>query len=105
MPETNNERNINLALQAIRNDPTLSARAAGKIYSCRHQKLSLRRHGIQPRRDIPANSRKLTDLEESVLVQYILDLSAKEFSPQMSVVKDIANRLLTTRDTRCVRTR
>ena len=53
---------------------------------------------MRPRRDIPANSRKLTDLEESVLVQYILDLAAKGFPPRVSVVEDMANRLLVMHD-------
>jgi hypothetical protein len=34
-----------------------------------------------------------------VLVQHILDLSAKGFPPRLSVVEDMANRLLATRDT------
>ena len=33
------------------------------------------------RRDIPANSRKLTDLEELVVFQHILDLDSKGFPP------------------------
>ena len=86
MPQKNDERNIVLALQAMQNKPKLSARAAGKIYTCDHQKLSRRRRGMQPRRDIPANLRKLTDLEETVLVQYILDLAVKGFPPRMSMV-------------------
>ena len=49
---------------------------------------------MQPRRDIPANLRKMTDLEETVLVQHILDLATKGFPPRMSVVEDMANRLL-----------
>ena len=44
-----------------------------------------------------ANSRKLTDLEESTLVQYILDLAAKGFPPRLPVVGDMANRLLAMR--------
>jgi hypothetical protein len=40
-----------------------------------------------------------------VLVQYILDLATKGFPPRMSVVEDIANRLLVTRDTPRVGTR
>jgi hypothetical protein len=93
-----NERNIILALQAMQNDPKLSARAAGKIYTCDHQTLSRRRRGVKPRRDISANSRKLTDLEKSVLVQYILDLATKEFPPRLSIAEDMANRLLATCD-------
>jgi hypothetical protein len=98
MPQKNDESQVNLALQAIRNDPTLSARTAGAIYSCDHVRISRRLRGIQPRRDIPANSRKLTDLEEGVLVQHILDLSTRGFSPRLSIVENMANRLLTTRD-------
>jgi hypothetical protein len=52
----------------MQNDPKLSARAAGKIYSVNHEKLCRRKLSIYPRRDIPANLRKLTDLEELVLV-------------------------------------
>jgi hypothetical protein len=105
MPQKNDESQVILALQAMQNDPKLSARAAGQIYSVDHAKVSRRRHGIQPRRDISANSRKLTDLEESVLVQYILDLAAKGFPPRLSIVEDMANRLLATRDAPRVGTR
>ena len=105
MPQKDDERNIILALQAMRNNPTLSARAAGKIYTCDYQKLNRQRHGMQPRRDISANSQKLTDLEELVLVQHILDLATKGFPPWMSVVEDMANRLLATRDMPHVGTR
>ena len=96
MPQKNDESQVVLALQAMQNDPKLSARAAGKIYSVDHEKLSRRKRGIKPRRDTLANSRKLTDLEESVLVQYILNLDSKGFPPRLSVVEDIANRLLAT---------
>jgi len=60
---------------------------------------------MQPRRDIPANLRKMTDLEETVLVQHILDLATKGFPPRMSVVEDMANRLLAIHDMPRVGTR
>lgn len=60
---------------------------------------------MPPRRDILVNSRKLTVLKESVLVQHILNLAIKGFPPRMSVVEDMANRLLTTRDAPRVGTR
>lgn len=93
---------MHLALQAIENDPKLSLRAAAKIYSVNHEKLSRRRRGQQSRRDIPANSRKLTNLEEPVIVQYILELDSKGFPPRLSSVEDMANRLLAERDARRV---
>ena len=83
MPQKDDERNIILALQAMQNNPKLSARTAAKIYTISHGKLSRRKRGIQSRRDISANSRKLTDLEESMLVQRILDLAAQVLPPRI----------------------
>jgi hypothetical protein len=40
-----------------------------------------------------------------VLVQHILDLATRGFPPRMSVIEDIANRLLATRNTPRVGTR
>ncbi|KFY73667.1 hypothetical protein V499_06259 [Pseudogymnoascus sp. VKM F-103] len=98
MPFKNDERELTLAIQAIQRDPTLRLYAVAKTYSVDHRKLARRLHGMQPRRDIIANSRKLSNLEESVLVQHILNLAAKGFPPRMSIVEDMANRLLATRD-------
>jgi hypothetical protein len=44
------------------------------------------------------NSRKLTNLEESTIVEYILDLDSRSFPPRLSGVQDMANRLLADRD-------
>jgi hypothetical protein len=85
------ESQIILALQALKKDPKLSLRAAAKIYSVDHTKLSRRQRGIRPRRDTTANSRKTTDLEESVILEYILDLDSKGFPPRLSGVEDMAN--------------
>ena len=81
MPFKNDERELTSAIQAIQRDPTLRLYAVAKTYSEDHRKLARRLHGMQPRCDIIANSRKLSNLEESVLVQYILDLAAKGFPP------------------------
>ena len=105
MPQKNDESQLILAIQAMQKDPKLRPRAAARIYSVDHRKLGRRLQGVLSRHNISANSRKLTDLEESVLVQYILDLAAKGFPPRLSVVGDMANRLLATRDAPRVRTR
>ncbi|OAQ57639.1 fot5 transposase [Pochonia chlamydosporia 170] len=44
------------------------------------------------------NSRKLTNLEESTIVRYILDLGSRSFPPRLSGVQDMANRLLADRN-------
>jgi hypothetical protein len=50
------------------------------------------------RRAIQANSRKMTDLEESILSEYILDLASKGFPPRLCIIEDIANRIITIRN-------
>lgn len=105
MPQAKNESQIILALSAMEKDPKLSTRAAGALFKVDHQKLSRRKRGIQSRRDIAANSRKLNNLEEQTIVQYILDLDSQGFPPQMSSVEDMANRLLTERNAPRVGTR
>jgi hypothetical protein len=98
MSQKINETQLNLALQAIRKTPQLSARRAAKIYQVDHRRLGERLRGVLPRRDISANSRKLTDLEESVLSDYILELDSKGFPPRLCIVEDMANRIIELRD-------
>ena len=42
--------------------------------------------------------KKLTELEESVIIQHSLDLDSRGFSPQLSIIRDMANRLLAVRE-------
>ena len=98
MASLNNERQINLALQAIKQGQNLSARAAAKIYEVSHATLSRRLKGIQSRRDNVPKSRNLTQLEESIITQYILDLDARSYPPRLGSVEEMANRLLLERN-------
>jgi hypothetical protein len=88
-----------LVLQALQNDKNLTERTAAKIYGVDCRTLGRRRTGKPVRRDIPANLRKLIDLEERIIVQYILELDARIFPPRLCGVEDMANHLLRTRST------
>ena len=57
------------------------------------------------RRDIPANSTKLTPIEETVLLETILDLDMRGFQARLADVAAMADRLCTDRDTSRVGTR
>jgi hypothetical protein len=94
MPSTSKEARVILALEALQNDENLSLRAAAKLYNVPAMTLSNRRAGRPARRDLPANSRKLTNLEEKAIVQYVIELSARAFPPRLSGVEDMANHLL-----------
>jgi hypothetical protein len=88
------ESQVILACQAIQKIPKLSVREAARIYMVDRGTVTKRLRGITARRDTIANSRILTNLEESTIVEYILDLDSRSFPPRPSSIRDIANRLL-----------
>ena len=94
MSSTSYEARVNLALKAIQNNKNLSLRAAAKVYNVSRTTLTERRDGRAARRDIPANSRKLTNLEEAAILQYIIELCTRSFPPTLRGVEDMANQLL-----------
>ena len=98
MPSTSKENMVILALRALEKNPKLKVNTAAKIYKVDRMTLTRRRDGKPARRDIPANSRKLTDLEEQTIVRYIIELCARAFPPRPAYVEDMANRLLRERD-------
>ena len=99
------DASINLALQAIQKDPSLSIRSAAKIYKISRATLGRRLNGITPRRDSPPNSAKLTELEEKVIIERIIDLDSRSCSPWISGVGVMANLLLAARGALLVGTR
>jgi hypothetical protein len=53
--------------------------------------------GIPARRDCQPNRQKLTAVEKEVIVDYILDLDSRGFSPTYAAVREMADRLLSYR--------
>jgi len=62
MASPSKEARIILALEAIQNDENLTMRSVAKLYRVAETTLQYRRAGRAARCNIPANSRKLTDL-------------------------------------------
>jgi hypothetical protein len=91
---TSNEAKLILAIQAISNDASLSERKAAELYGVDRMLLNRRRTGMAARRDCQANSKKLTKLEEEVIVEHIIELDSRGFSPSLAAVRDMANTLL-----------
>ncbi|OWT42501.1 DDE superfamily endonuclease domain-containing protein [Pochonia chlamydosporia 170] len=98
MESQDKESRMILASQAFQRGPNQSIRAIAKVYNVSRSSLSARLNGIAARRDTTPNLRKLTDLEESTIIQYILNLDARSFPPRLSGVQDMANQLLADRD-------
>jgi len=98
MPSTSKEDMIVLALKALERDAILKVNITVKIYGVDRMILTRRCDGKPARCDTPANSRKLIDLEERTIIQYIIKLYTYAFHPRLCYVEDMANRLLRERD-------
>ena len=77
-------------------------RRAASTFNVPRSTLQTRCTGITPRRDCQLKLKKLTKLEEEVIVGYILDLDLRGFTPTLGAIRNIANKLLTARAARQV---
>jgi hypothetical protein len=82
----------------MKNDPNLTVRMAAKLYEVPRTTLQDRRAGIRSRRDVPANSKKLTPIKERVLLEKILYLDTRGFQVRLEDVQEMAGRLRINRD-------
>ena len=87
------EAQIQLALQALKQDATLSLQRAAAIFRAPLQTLSDRRARRPLRADTIANSRNFTATEEQVIIKHILELVTRGFPLRLAAVADIANSL------------
>ena len=88
------EGRIALAMDAIQKGHFTSARAAAKSYDILHTTLQNRINGQPARRDSQPLNRKLTNTEESTLVQWILSIDQRGLPPRPNSVQQMANLLL-----------
>ena len=105
MTQRSKESQINLAVQAKRSDPTVSLRHIAKTFNVAELTLRSRMNGTRARQDVPSNRSRLTELEENMIVIYIIDLDSRGFTARILDVEDIANIILATRHALRVGTR
>jgi hypothetical protein len=94
---TSDEADIYLAISALNTDQIKTERRAAGTFGVSRATLHRRRVGTLARRDCQPNSKKLTQLEEEVIVKHILDLDSRGFAPTYAAVRDMADRLLAAR--------
>ena len=82
-----------MAMEAIQTSKKMSRRKAAVIYDVPESTLRDRMGGRPPRSDTRANGLNLTELEEGVIVNYILDRDSRGFPPRQADVEDMANYL------------
>jgi hypothetical protein len=88
------EGDVQLAIFDLQNQRIRSIQRAESIYKVPNRTIRRRRDGTRARRDYEPNSKRLTKLEEEVILDYILDLSLRGVPPTRALVRDMADRLL-----------
>jgi len=97
MPIQTQEARIILAIEAIQSSKKLSRRNAAKIYRVPYSTLTDRINGRTTLPERRPASHKLTELEEKVIIQRILDIDTRGFAPRLAGVEDMANFILESR--------
>jgi hypothetical protein len=91
------EADIQLTISSLNRHQIKTERAAVRTFNVPRMTLRDRRAGRPARRDCQPNSKKLTQLEEEVIVSYILDLDQRGFAPTYAAVRDMADKPLAAR--------
>jgi hypothetical protein len=101
-PQT--EGRVLLAINAFNQGQFASLKAAATAYDAPYTTTRRRAQGRPPRRECQPNSQKLSSTEESALEKRIISLDTRGFPPRISAVRDIANLLLSARDSKSTNT-
>jgi len=100
MPQPNNTQSIQqegriaLAMDALKKGHFTSVRGAAESYDIVNSTLLRRVHGRPAQRNSRPTNCKLTDIEESTLVQWILSMDQRGLSPRSDFVRRMANLLI-----------
>uniref|UniRef100_A0A093ULC9 Tigger transposable element-derived protein 2 n=2 Tax=Talaromyces marneffei PM1 TaxID=1077442 RepID=A0A093ULC9_TALMA len=88
------EGRILLAISDLQNERILRVAQAASVYNIPRTTLQRRLRGVQQRSEVRANSHKLTQSEEESLIKWVLDLDRRGLPPRHSLVREMANYLL-----------
>ncbi|APA09566.1 hypothetical protein SS1G_06291 [Sclerotinia sclerotiorum 1980 UF-70] len=97
MVSTLNERDIVIAMKAMAKDKNLSLWKAVKIYNITHTTLIRRMKEITPASEYRQKQYKITKIKEEVIIQHIIDMDERGFSPKFISVESMANHILESR--------
>ena len=90
---SSNEGRILLALSAVQSGQCKTPSAALKMYSVPRNTLYRRINGQTPREDYTLTNKRLSLIEEEVIVKNILKLDAQGLSPTIAMVKEMADSI------------
>ena len=86
MSAQTNEARVIIAIEAIQSSKKLSRRAAARFYNVPEPTIRDRMNGVTPIAERRPAVQLLTEIEEDGIVQYILDLDTRGFSPRVEML-------------------
>ena len=92
-----NEADLLLALEALMRGQFRSVREAASVYNVPASTLRSRIAGTRARPDCQPNLKKLTEIEEEVIVGFVLELDSRGFPPSLNIIREMGNKLLAAR--------
>ena len=99
MLRTSNENQLNLAFQAIQQNPSLNIRCAASIYTINYIILFQRKRNIPSSYNYVLKTHNFTDLKKKAIIYQILELNAQRFFLKLQDMEDITNKLRHNRNT------
>jgi hypothetical protein len=87
------EGNLLLAISAFQSGQCASVNAAAKLYDVVPKSLYRRINGGTSREDYTPTNKRLSLVEEEVIVKNILKLDAQGLSPTIALVKEMADSI------------
>ena len=94
MSEQSKEARIILAVKALRENPKLKCKAIARSFRVSPTTLRRRVNGHLPLSERRPANIKMTELEEKIILERILDLDSRGFAPKLAGVEDMANLVL-----------
>ena len=91
------EGRLQLAIKALDDGLITSIKDTARTYDVPYSTLRTRRNGITARSETRLNCQKLFDLEDDMLVQWILDVDSRGYAPRPENIRRKANLLLAER--------
>ncbi|ODQ68747.1 hypothetical protein LIPSTDRAFT_32384, partial [Lipomyces starkeyi NRRL Y-11557] len=91
------EGRIELAVQAYKNTKIASIRGAARLYDVPYSTFRARLGGRASRLNSTTPTRKLTDREEEVLLEWVLSMDKRGLPPRVAGVRRMADLLLAKR--------
>ena len=99
MPAPSKEAWVILAIEAIQTSKNLSRRAAAKLYGVPESTIYDRMNGRPVAQEYQPVAQNLMEIEEEVVVQYILNLDSRGFPPSIDSMRVMADHILASRNT------